>query len=254
MVSFRQSLSYQFRTLEDFMTTTRLDINEIADDGWGAPIPIKAVEIQAVILFADISSFSKRTAGLSPIETLYFVNHFFAWTTSEAIRGTPCIIDKYIGDEIMLLFSERFGSSNPVDEALKTAQAFGNRDPWGFDPHIGIAAGQVAVGYVGTPLKFSCSVFGRPVAIAKRCAAVDGPNGAPCRIVFPASLAEPGIVDSAFGVGDKQPSKWQINPPRAVPVKNMDNLNVIVAERCTVNFPEPTAEDRAREFIRSLRS
>lgn len=39
-------------------------------------MPIKGREIEATVLFADITSFSSRTADLDPAETLAFVNHF----------------------------------------------------------------------------------------------------------------------------------------------------------------------------------
>jgi len=70
---------------------------------------VKGCEIKATILFADITSFSKRTFGLSPTETLIFVNNFFTWITAEALIVGSGIIDKYIGDEIMIIFSEEFG-------------------------------------------------------------------------------------------------------------------------------------------------
>ena len=49
------------------------------DDGWGASFPVRGREIDATVLFADITAFSARTADLTPTETLIFVNNFFAW-------------------------------------------------------------------------------------------------------------------------------------------------------------------------------
>ena len=46
-------------------------------------------QIEATVLFADVTAFSARTADLDPTETLTFVNNFFCWITAEALRGRP---------------------------------------------------------------------------------------------------------------------------------------------------------------------
>ena len=45
-------------------------------------------------------------------------------------------------------------------------------DVHAYGPHIGVASGRVIVGYAGTALRYNVSVFGAPVALAARCAAV----------------------------------------------------------------------------------
>ena len=162
-------MQYHYNSLEDFLATNPLSVDAQVDDGWGAFFPVKGREIDASILFSDISGFSKRTLDLSPTETLIFVNHFFAWISAEALRGRPGIVDKYIGDEIMIVFSKEFGSDDPFVDAVQTARCIA-QDAWAFDPHIGIASGPVTVGYVGTPIRYNCSVFGAAVALAARCA------------------------------------------------------------------------------------
>ena len=61
-------------SLEDFVTTSRLDVNGILNDGRGAYFPVKGREIEAAILFCDIANFSGRTYDLSPVETLILKN------------------------------------------------------------------------------------------------------------------------------------------------------------------------------------
>ena len=167
----------RYATLADFLASQMLTIDASTDDGWGAPMSVKGREIEATILFADITSFSARTADLEPSETLAFVNHFFAWTSAEALKHGPGIVDKYIGDEVMVIFSNEFGSDDPLLDAVHAARAMGQYDASSFMPHIGIASGRVMVGYVGTPQGYSVSVFGTPVALASRCAAVPLPDG-----------------------------------------------------------------------------
>jgi class 3 adenylate cyclase len=82
-----EPVQHDFHTLEDFLISATLHADGQLDDGWGAPYPVKGREIEATVLFADITAFSTRTIDLSPAETLAFVNNFFAWISAEAVRG-----------------------------------------------------------------------------------------------------------------------------------------------------------------------
>lgn len=166
------SIRYRYPSLEDFLTASELTVDGLLDDGWGAQFAVKGRELDATILFADISDFSGRTAEMTAAETLAYVNNFFAWISAEALRDTNAIIDKYIGDEVMVIYAREFGSDDPFLDAVQAARWMCERDALDFGPHIGIASGPVIVGYVGTPLRHSCSVFGSPVALAARCAGV----------------------------------------------------------------------------------
>lgn len=160
---------HPYNSLDDFLKSHRLDVDGLLDDGWGAPFPVKGRIIDAVVLFADMTAFSTRSSELSPVETLIFVNNFFAWISAEGLKKRHGIVDKYIGDEMMVVFAKDFGSEDPLADAVNAARWMVENDALGFNPHIGIAAGEVVVGYVGTPLKYDCSVFGSPVTLAQRC-------------------------------------------------------------------------------------
>lgn len=183
-------VEYRYQSLEDFLTSAPLTIDAQFDDGWGAMFPVKGREIEATVLFADITGFTARTVDLTPEETLAFVNNFFAWVSAEALGQRPGIIDKYIGDEIMIVFAKEFGSEDAFVDAVQAARWMAENDVHSFSPHIGLASGKVIVGYAGTPLKYNCSVFGGPVALAARCARVaPEPNVGPVStsIAFPAA-------------------------------------------------------------------
>lgn len=176
VVSCSWSMVSRYATLADFLACQMLTIDATTDDGWGASMPVKGREIDATVVFADIAGSSARTAELGAAETLAFVNHFFAWISAEALRHGPGIVDKYIGDEVMVIFSDEFGSEDPLLDAIYAALGMGQNDVYAFMPHIGIASGRVIVGYVGTPQGYSTSVFGAPVATAARCAGVPLPE------------------------------------------------------------------------------
>ena len=200
---------------------------------------------------------------LDPAETLAFVNHFFAWISEEALRHGPGIVDKYIGDEVMVVFSDEFGSEDPLLDTVHAARGMGQRDVYSFLPHIGIASGRVIVGYVGTPQGYSTSVFGAPVALAARCAAVDLPDDVDFRVssylTLPASeiegrdfaeLIPAESARDADGTDYEQPHSWRPLDGRVVSMKNVGDVEVAQIANAAVWLPSQSAEDRAREVVR----
>lgn len=244
-----------FHTLEDFLASTTADVDGVLDDGWGAPYPIKGREIEATILFADITSFSTRTLDLNPTETLIFVQNFFAWITAEALRGRPGIVDKYIGDEVMVVFSTEFGSTDPLADAVQAAAAMSRNDFLAYRPHIGIASGPVIVGYAGTAFRYNVSVFGAPVALAARCAAVK-PKEENARIsstiVMPA--AEWGERELAVVIppGDRHP-QFELLDSREVEMKGLGEVEVREIHNTSMKMPMTGPEERAQQLLTLLR-
>ena len=167
----------KYNSLDDYLKSQRLDVDGLLGDSKGAPFSVKGRVIDAAVLFADMTSFSSRSNVLSPVETLIFANNFFAEISAEGLAGRPGIVDKYIGDEMMVVFSKDFGSEDAVADAVDAARWMVENDALGFSPHIGIAAGEVVVGYVGTPLRYDCSVFGAPVVRAQRCCQIQDARG-----------------------------------------------------------------------------
>jgi class 3 adenylate cyclase len=255
---------YHFHSLEDFLVSKTLHADGHLDDGWGAAFPVKGREVDATVLFADITAFSTRTLDMSPAESLAFVNNFFAWISAEALRGGHGIIDKYIGDEIMIVYSKEFGSDDPFVEAVQAAGRMARNDALAFCPHIGIASGRVMIGYVGTPLKYNCSTFGAPVAVAARCGSVvpedSGRYGA--TVVFPAAEWGARRLEDVLpperytfdGETYEQPMDWELRGPRHVTPKGMA-LEVHELVRTAFSLPSPGsgAEDRVREGVAELK-
>jgi len=252
---------YKYNTLEDFLISHPLNVDIEADDGWGAKFPVKGIEIEATVLFADITGFSKRTLDMSPTEILIFVNNFFSWITAEAIKDSPCIVDKYIGDEVMLLFSKEFGSEDPFEDAIRSARWMVENDFLAFCPHIGVASGDVTAGYVGTPIKYNASLFGKPVNIAARCASVSPLEGSHPSITFPEAEWGDRKLENVLpalkrkdreGNIYEEPLCWAINEPRQVEIKNMGKILIRELEQQTIIFPGQRAEDRAKELFQSI--
>jgi hypothetical protein len=202
---------------------------------------------------------------LSPTETLIFVNNFFAWISAEALHGKPGIVDKYIGDAIMVVFSAEFGSDDAFVDAVQTARRMCENDALAFTPHVGIASGPVIVGYVGTPIKFNCSVFGAPVTLAARCASVkpEKPDDEGIgRMAFPASEWDGRSFEAIFplstlrgpgGEAIRRPPPWELRSVRSVGMKNLDSVDVREVCKLTRHYPYGfTAESRAKEILEAI--
>jgi class 3 adenylate cyclase len=254
----------QYHSLEDFLASTLSHVDGVLDDGWGFGFPVKGREIEATVLFADISGFSTRTLAMSPAATLVYVQNFFAWVTAEALRGRPGIVDKYIGDEVMVVFSDEFGSVDPFADAVQAAAAMSRNDVHGYGPHIGIASGRVIVGYAGTALRYNVSVFGAPVALAARCAAVkpaDPEKVVSSTIVMPArdwahrELNDVLPVEPAERSDGSEVPGWQrfeLQEERAVPMKGLDEVAVREIYNTGMWFSMHSVEARALDGLQAL--
>lgn len=256
------SVKYKYASLEDYLLSLPLSVDGYLDDGWGTPFAVKGMETVAAVLFADMTSFSRRTFELTPTETLIYVNNFFAWITAEALRDRPGIVDKYIGDEIMIVFSQDFGSNDPFLDAIQTARWIAENDVLSFCPRIGIAGGEVTIGFVGTPIKYDCSVFGKPVTLASRCAAVKPEARGSSSIIFPAEHWEGRSFAEVFpprrdrlpdGKVQDRALLWSELEPRKVPMKNLPDIEIVEIEKIGVHLPALSAEDRTRENVRLLK-
>lgn len=261
---------FRYHSLEDFVTANELTVDAVLDDGWGANFSVKGREIEAAVLFADITAFSTRTAAMTPVETLAYVNRFFTWMTAEALNEGPGIIDKYIGDEMMVVYAKDFGSEDPFQDAVRAATRMCQDDVLDYVPHIGIASGEVIVGYAGTPLRHNCSVFGAPVALAARCAGVaaqvEGDQWVSHAITFPAaawadrdpdSVVEPKRYrDPETGeiVEDESTrQRWKLVEPFAVELKGLGEVQLRQLQDDMLRINQFTVEDQTRESIEFLR-
>ena len=264
--------SDHYNSLDDFLISTLATVDGQVTVGPGLTYPIKGRQIEATILFADISGYSARTLEMNPVETLAFVNHFFAWVTGMALQGTRGIVDKYIGDEMMIVFSKEFGSEDPFAEAVRVARFMGEDDFFAFVPHIGIASGPVIVGYAGTPLMYNCSVFGAPVALAARCAGIkpDVPelseNGFPlfsCVITFPEAnrvgrdfedfFAPRKYIDMERNTREMA-RMWDMLPARSFEPKNIPELEIRQVIDRGFYITDSSPEDSARQIVKDLRA
>ena len=140
----------------------------------------------AVVMFADIRSFTRFTRLVEPNEVIERLNKFFTKMTEVVYRYEGTIFE-LTGDEILVAFNAPFDQLDAANRAVETAVAMQKRfnalrmDLFeelrtGFGMGIGIDEGNVIVGNVGAETRMTFRMVGDAVNTAHRLVdiAVDG--------------------------------------------------------------------------------
>jgi hypothetical protein len=137
-------------------------------------------------------------------------------------------------------------------------------DVHAYGPHIGIASGRVIVGYAGTALRYNVSVFGAPVALAARCAAVkpaEPDKIVSSTVVMPASdwgerelddVLPPREIEQPDGSKVPELQRFELLDERAVPMKGLDQIAIRELHNTGIWFPTYSAENRALDGLYAL--
>jgi adenylate cyclase len=124
------------------------------------------------VLFMDIRNFTKLSSQMTPEANFRFLNSFLN-RMEPPINKHMGFVDKFIGDAIMALFSE--SSDEAVMAAIEMRQELSSynderskRGLTGIDIGIGINAGEVILGTVGSANRMDTTVIGSTVNLASR--------------------------------------------------------------------------------------
>lgn len=176
-------------------------IERILHDGDEADTRFIAQELDVTVLFCDIVSFTTLCEGLAPHDIVSLLNGFFS-KMCDAVFEHEGTLDKFIGDELMVLFNAPYPQPDHAMRAARTAlamrqalEAFNAEGPIvPLEVRIGIASGRAMVGDVGTIRRREFTVLGDVVNMASR---------------IKSSVAAPGQIvltsDTAALVGDTLP-------------------------------------------------
>ncbi|WP_435627042.1 adenylate/guanylate cyclase domain-containing protein [Candidatus Ferrigenium straubiae] len=130
------------------------------------------------VLFADIRGFTARSEQTTPEAIIELLNGYFAQMT-EAIHKHGGVVDKFIGDGLMAFFGAPQSIEHPERKALEAAQEMLLRlhrynqslTGQGVEPiaiGIGIHAGDVILGYIGSEARHEYTAIGDTVNAASR--------------------------------------------------------------------------------------
>jgi adenylate cyclase len=132
-----------------------------------------------VILFSDLRGFTRLSESLPPERLISVLNGYFTEMV-EAIRSNGGMVDNFIGDAVLAVFGLIDGSSgdNPAVSAVRATIEMQERlaeyneklavDGIALKSGIGIHAGEVVAGYLGSVQPMEFTVVGHNVNVAAR--------------------------------------------------------------------------------------
>lgn len=126
------------------------------------------------ILFCDIRGFTPMTRGMPPQTVIEMLNEHMS-TLTGLIASHQGVVDKFVGDSIMVIFGAPRQYGDDAWRAVRCAQAMVqerhelNRHSR-FQIHIGIgiATGEVVAGCMGSEKRLNYTVLGERVNLAAR--------------------------------------------------------------------------------------
>ncbi len=133
---------------------------------------------EVTILFADIRGFTAMAHRSEATQVVAMLNRYFEMVVEIVFKhgGT---VDKYIGDEIMVLFGAPVGMDDPADQAVACALEMQSAlDQFNIDRErhgddmiqigIGVNSGEVVVGSIGSSQTMQYTCIGDAVNVASR--------------------------------------------------------------------------------------
>jgi len=143
-------------------------------EGKSPSVNIEGERKNVTVLFADISGFTTISERLDPEDIQEILNTVFdiVSKSSEKYGGT---IDKFIGDEAMILFGAPIATENHIERAIRCAleikrvlAEIKERFPVKIQMHMGIHTGEVVMGEIGGNIVKDITVIGDTVNLASR--------------------------------------------------------------------------------------
>jgi adenylate cyclase len=139
-----------------------------------------------VVLFSDIRGFTPLSERMSPDEIASLLTEYFSEMVDVVFEhgGT---LDKFIGDAVMALWGAPLARADDADQAVRAAVAMQRRIDWlnaewsrqgrqTIAVGIGINAGEVFAGNIGSDQRLEYTVIGDPVNTASRLCSRAGPG------------------------------------------------------------------------------
>ncbi len=130
------------------------------------------------VLFCDLRNFTAQSSKMAPADVAAMLNEYFNYITS-AVFQHDGFIDKFVGDEVMAVFSVPFEQPDHPVRAVQTAIAIKHRlaelnqvrlargqPP--LDCGLGIHCGPAAAGHIGSRERSNYTVVGTTVNLAAR--------------------------------------------------------------------------------------
>ena len=138
-------------------------------------VDLAGEEIETTVMFADIRSFTNFSERYPPKELVEFLNLYFSYMV-EPILDNRGVVNKFIGDSVMAVFSPVFGVQDHAYAALQAGVGmrsalaeFNSLGTYEEIRHgVGVHTGVLVAGTVGTQERMEYTVIGDTVNVASR--------------------------------------------------------------------------------------
>jgi adenylate cyclase len=125
-------------------------------------------EREAAVLFVDVIGSTRFAHDREPTEVVEALNRFFE-TVVAVTQEHGGLVNKFEGDAALCVFGAPLDAEDPAGAALAAGRDMCRRLRDGeLDAAVGISAGTVVAGNVGTPDRYEYTVIGDPVNEAAR--------------------------------------------------------------------------------------
>jgi len=130
------------------------------------------------VLFCDLRGFTAASSELTPEQVAEMLNEYYDFIAG-AIFENDGMLDKFVGDEVMAVFSAPFAQPDHADRCVRAAveikrrlaglnAARAARGQHPLDCGVGIHSGPAAAGFIGARERSNYTVVGSTVNLAAR--------------------------------------------------------------------------------------
>jgi adenylate cyclase len=133
-------------------------------------------DMVAAVMFCDIRNFTPLSEKMSASALIDFLNSYFHYITPP-IADHNGVINKFMGDAVMAIYTPLLGSDDYAADAVRAAVAMrqalvdfnaSGKAPARVDFGIGVHAGKLVAGNIGTSARLEYTFIGDTVNIASR--------------------------------------------------------------------------------------
>ncbi len=155
---------------------------------------LEGEEKTVTILFSDIYNYTTISEGLSAQETVRLLNRYYNMLV-EIVRNHKGVVNKFIGDALMVVFNTPISDPEHARHAVQCAQEIITvtenvtfEHDIKLKTRVGINTGTVVAGNLGSSDRYEYTVIGDPVNTAQRLENLN--KKFDTRILFSASTLE----------------------------------------------------------------
>jgi len=142
---------------------------DVAEQALERGVRLGGEQVHVAVLFVDVIDSTTLAATRSPAEVVAVLNAFFGIVV-DVVGRTGGFVNKFEGDAALCIFGAPVRRADADECALLAARLLCERlsDVHGLRAAIGVSAGTVVAGNIGTKERFEYTVIGDPVNEAAR--------------------------------------------------------------------------------------